>query len=168
METPTAIYFYGASDTMFGYMSNFYKCNFVEVTNTVPITYNSSEQYFMYRKCLLFDPNNTQLLKQILDETNPRIIKKYGRMVKNFKEDIWNVEKYNIMRRGLVLKFGQNKMLCDKLVVTYPKQLYEASPIDKVWGIGMGINSVITTPIENYGQNLLGKALMSVRDEFMK
>ena len=59
METNNSIYFYGA-DNNFGYMSNFYKTNFVDNDGT---KFCCSEQYLMYWKAKTFEPENTQLLK---------------------------------------------------------------------------------------------------------
>ena len=78
METPDAIYFYGHNDK-FGYMSNFYRCDFVDDSE---IKYNCSEQYLMYHKCLLFDKTNIKMLENILNETSPTKIKSFGRQVK--------------------------------------------------------------------------------------
>ena len=147
-----------------GYLSNFYPIKF-SIENT---EFNSSEQAFMYYKCLLFDRNNKDLLSHILQESNPNKIKKMGRKVKNFDEKTWNVEKYNIMVKCVREKFLQNQNIKQNLIETYPKHLYEASPWDKIWGIGYDKEIAVHTNPNNYGQNLLGKALMEVRDELIK
>ena len=161
METETEIYFYTLKN-QFAYLSNFYKINF---TDKDGITYNCSEQYFMYHKCKTFEPENINLLNNILIEKSPTKIKKYGRQILNYDENNWREKRYNIMLEGLRLKFNQNKIIKDKLIATKNKTLYEASLKDKIWGIGYYDNIAIYTDKSKFGTNLLGKALMIVRDE---
>ncbi len=161
METETEIYFFGIKNE-FGYMSNFYKCEFIDSNG---IKYNCNEQYFMYRKCELFDPSNEILKQQILFETSPTKIKKYGRQVKNYSDSVWDSKRYNIMLDGLRLKFSQNDVLRQKLLATGNKTLYEASPFDKIWGIGFQAIYAMNKDKSLFGKNLLGKALMKVRSE---
>ena len=160
METIDSIYFYGHNNE-FGYLSNFYKCNFVENN----IKYNCSEQYFMYYKCLLFDEKNKLLIDKILKETDQKKIKKYGRMVCNFNEVVWKANRYNIMKQGVLLKFDQNDNIKKKLLNTKDKVLFEASKYDKIWGIGYNTKIAYKIDKEKYGLNLLGKVLMEVREE---
>lgn len=154
-----SIYFFGTSGD-YGFMSNFYSCYFIDDNN---ITYNCSEQYFMLQKCLLFDPNNIRLQTKIINEIDPKKIKKFGRQVKNFDETIWNQNKVEIMKQGLIYKFTQNEELQKKLLATDDRIIYEASPYDDVWGIGYRKCDAIQIDISNYGQNLLGLCLMDVR-----
>jgi ribA/ribD-fused uncharacterized protein len=119
METNTEIYFYSLKNK-FNYMSNFYKINFIDENN---IQYNCSEQYFMYHKCKMFDPNNNKLLQNILSEKSPTKIKKYGRQVQNYDDNIWAKNRYNIMLQALRLKFNQNDIIKNKLINTKPKIL---------------------------------------------
>lgn len=159
-----AIYFYG-SIGLYGYLSNFYKCNFqgIQLDNNNIITFNCVEQYFVYNKCILFNKDNTNLLNKILKETNPVKIKAYGRKVENFDNKIWDNNKCRIMCDGLYYKFSQNSNLQDLLLKTNNKILYEASPRDKVWGIGLSAQKAITKDVSTYGKNLLGKCLMNIR-----
>lgn len=162
METVQDIYFYGQNDIKYGYMSNFYKTKF---TDNNGITYNCSEQYFMYQKCLYFNPTNNTLLYNIINEENPKNIKRYGRQVKNFNDKLWNEVKYDIMIKALLYKFNQNNDIKNKLLNTGNKNLYEASEFDKIWGIGFSIYMLKTGIDKNkFGHNLLGKALMHVRN----
>jgi ribA/ribD-fused uncharacterized protein len=160
METNDSIYFFGA-DGKFGYLSNFFKSPFI----FADITFNCSEQYFMYQKCIMFDPGNKKLLTNIINETNPGQIKKYGRSVKNFDEQIWSTTRYNVMKFALQLKFNQNPNLKAQLLSTGNKLLYEASPYDKIWGIGYNAHDAVNMNKNSFGQNLLGKALMEIRNE---
>lgn len=161
METQQEIYFYRVSDK-FGYMSNFYKVNFVDENG---VKFNCSEQFFMYKKCQIFDPNNNTVLEQILHESNPMKIKEYGRLVQNYNDSEWSELRYNIMINALRLKFGQNQRLKQKLLDTGNKVIYEASKEDKIWGIGFNTKDAINVEKKTYGLNLLGNGLMDVREE---
>jgi ribA/ribD-fused uncharacterized protein len=160
-ETQKDIYFYG-HNVPFGFMSNFYKSPFVDYDG---IEYNCSEQYFMYKKCLQFDPHNNTLKNNILHETNPTKIKLYGRNVKNYNEHVWNSIREKIMYDANKLKYSQNPDIKQKLILTGNKNLYEASKTDKIWGIGFIAEQAIKTDKNLYGQNLLGKILMKIRNE---
>lgn len=159
--TAEEIYFY-ALNTDYEYMSNFYKTIFADEEG---ITYNCSEQYFMYQKCKIFDPDNCELLEKILTEKSPMNIKKYGRKVRNYNDDVWNEKRYNIMLNALRLKFNQNEIIKQKLLETKPKILYEASKHDKIWGIGYYAEDAVNINKSKFGKNLLGMALMEIREE---
>lgn len=165
METAAAIYFYGTKDE-FGYMSNFYSTSFVDENN---IKYSCSEQYLMYQKCLLFEPNNITLQNAILDTKSPAFIKSLGRSVKNFNQKMWDDNKSNIMIKGLMYKFQQNNDIKQKLINTNNKMLYEASKTDKIWGIGYSVQQIMyeNININSYGSNLLGMSLMAVRKKLI-
>ena len=143
--------------------SNFYSCSF----KNDKITFNCSEQYFMYYKCLTFDGENSDLKEKILSSNDPSKIKKFGRCVKNYDDTVWNEKRFDIMCEALRLKFSQNDYLLDFLLKTKNKQIYEASPSDKIWGIGYSVKQAPKIDPELYGKNLLGIALMKVRDEFL-
>ena len=161
METIDSIYFYSEFE-LFGAFSNFSTAYF---TDKDGLRYNCSEQYLMLQKCLLFDQNNTELLRKITNSKSPAAIKLYGRQVKNFDENIWSQHKYKIMLQGLRYKFNQNPISEEMLLYTGNKIIYEASKRDAIWGIGYNIYEALRTNKENYGKNLLGKALMELRDE---
>lgn len=143
-----------------GYLSNFYKTDFEKDGNK----YNCSEQAFMYAKCLMFDPTNSGLLREILNETNPGKIKKLGRSVKNFDDVKWNENKYKIMLECCRAKFNQNDKIKQMLCETNEEILYEASPYDKIWGIGYNKEKAEKISPDMYGENLLGKVLMEIRE----
>lgn len=157
-----SIYFYGHTKPN-GEFSNFFPCEFTDGK----ITFNCSEQYFMYMKVVTFEPNNGVLIKKVLSETRPSYIKRYGsrKYLKTFDEKVWSERRFDIMLVALRLKFGQNEHLKAHLLSTGTKMLYEASHRDAIWGIGYGYKQAQQLPPEQYGQNLLGKALMIVRDE---
>lgn len=126
--------------------------------------YCCMEQYMMAEKARLF--NDKVVLKEIMDSTDPKEIKALGRKVRNFDEGIWNSRKYSIVLRGSYQKFVQDDRLKEFLLSTKKKILVEASPFDNIWGVGMSINDTdISNPLLWRGENLLGFALMEIRDE---
>lgn len=50
------------------------------------------------------------------------------------------------------------------LLDTGERELVEASRFDQVWGIGFDAQQALAVPREKWGQNLLGVALMNLRD----
>ncbi len=125
------------------------------------------EQFMMANKAELF--GDEEIRKQILACTDPKTIKALGRKVQNFDEQIWNEVKYSIVLNGNFLKFTQNPQLREYLLSTEDRVLVEASPLDSIWGIRMGkTNEHVFNPLKWKGKNLLGFALMEVRDEIRR
>lgn len=60
------------------------------------------------------------------------------------------------------------KTLKEALLDTGDKELVEASPFDKVWGIGVSADAASTKNRASWGQNLLGKALMATRERIRR
>lgn len=141
-------------------LSQWYPCCF-----TVDgIVYNCAEQYMMAEKARIFGDEDTR--QRILSETDPEKIKDLGREVRAFDPELWNKQKFDVVKKGNQAKFSQNKALLDFLLGTDTRVLVEASPYDRIWGIGMREdNKDILRPDKWYGTNLLGFALMVVRDE---
>ncbi|OCA71819.1 hypothetical protein BBH99_13715 [Chryseobacterium contaminans] len=128
------------------------------------IVYKTAEHYMMAGKARLF--NDTEILEKILQAPSPNQAKTLGRKVKNFDPKLWNDHKYEIVKQGNLLKFSQNNKYKDFLLSTGDKILVEASPYDTIWGIGMlETDSRAENPLLWNGENLLGFALMEVRDE---
>jgi len=118
----------------------------------------------MARKALLFRDKNT-FIKIIKAHTSVEA-KSLGKQVKKFDEAILNERKLDIVVKGIIFKFSQNKPLQDNLISTNDSILVEASPYIRIWGIGLDENSPYTNdPIKWNGQNLLGFALMQLRDK---
>lgn len=127
------------------------------------IIYKTAEHYMMAGKAELFDDDET--LKEILNSETPNQVKSLGRKVRNFDPQIWDRHKYEIVRQGNFLKFSQHQPLKAFLLSTDDKILVEASPYDTVWGIGMTeTDPRAENPLQWDGENLLGFALMEVRD----
>lgn len=156
------ILFWGTSGK-YGAFSNFYPSPFRDENG---VLYNCNEQYFMIQKLKKFDPDNKLLYDRIMQEKNPKNIKELGRQVKNYYEVTWNKLRYAYMFKGLMFKFSQNPKLRQLLLDTGDQPLAEASPYDRIWGIGMSAAEAKNLePSQWKGQNLLGKALMEIRTQ---
>jgi ribA/ribD-fused uncharacterized protein len=128
------------------------------------ITYRSTEHWMMAEKARLF--NDPELLTQILAAPTPAEAKKLGRQIAGFVPAIWDEHKVAIVRTGNLHKFSQNPALKDFLLATHDRVLVEASPVDNIWGIGLAADSTDAEHPERWqGENLLGFALMEVRDQ---
>lgn len=128
------------------------------------ISYKSAEHYMMAEKARLFEDD--AILQKILVCKSPAAAKKLGREVKNFDTTIWNNKRFDIVKIANYHKFNQNKDLKIVLLQTKKRILVEASPVDKIWGIGLAAdNDNAQNPKKWRGLNLLGFALMEVRDE---
>ena len=142
-----------------GAFSQWKSCKFYEDG----IMFTTAEQYMMFYKAILFGDN--EIARQILSLRNPSQIKRLGRLVKGFDERIWNENKYEIVKRGNLLKFSQNSELRKILIDTGDKILVEASPVDTIWGIGLSEVDPRRKDVRSWrGQNLLGFALVEVRE----
>lgn len=130
-------------------------------------TYCCMEQYMMARKAELF--GDEKIWQQILNCSEPKKIKALGRKVRNFDETIWDEVKYSIVLNGNYRKFTQNPELREFLLSTGDSIIVEASPYDGIWGIKMKqTDENILNPLKWKGENLLGFALMEVRDEIQR
>lgn len=107
--------------------------------------------------------------KELLKEWNAaqKKIKDSGREVKNYNEKIWSEKRINYVARGSYEKFSQNKDIKDILMATGNSIMVEASPYDKIWGIGMGKDDLrAKIPSKWLGLNLLGKVLTNLKIKF--
>lgn len=130
-------------------------------------TFAQTEQFMMYCKASLF--GDTSMAEKILGETNPKINKSQGREVSGFDKSIWNEKCRNYVYIGNREKFRQNQHLLDALLATGETILVEASPYDKIWGIGMTSSDPrATDPNLWLGTNWLGEVLMRVRSELSR
>jgi ribA/ribD-fused uncharacterized protein len=142
--------------------SQWYRCRF-EVGGNV---FSCAEQYMMHGKALLF--GDTAIAAQILATTQPREHKALGRKVAGFDDATWKREREAIVLAGNRAKFTQNADLRELLLATRGTTLVEASPRDRIWGIGLAASDPrARDPGQWRGQNLLGKVLTALRDELL-
>jgi len=128
------------------------------------IKYYTCEQFMMAEKAKLF--NDKIALEKIMESRNPRDQKALGRKVKNFNKEKWDKVCREIVYKGNYAKFTQHNDLKLKLLETGNKIIVEASPFDKIWGIGLGEKDERCLDSKKWrGTNWLGKAIMEVRDK---
>jgi len=129
-------------------------------------TYSCCEQYMMFQKALLF--GDLSSAEKIILEKDPSEQQRLGRGVENFDLNIWVNNRERVVYEGNILKFTQNALLNKRLLETFPLELVEASPVDKIWGIGMSINDPLIIDSKNWkGSNLIGKTLTRVRNDLI-
>jgi hypothetical protein len=127
------------------------------------VTYNCAEQFMMASKARLFGDHEVE--RQIMATSSPKQQKALGRKVSGFDETVWNRECIGLVVRGNMAKFGQNPDLRETLLATGDKTLVEASPMDRIWGVGLRADDGrILDRSQWRGQNLLGRALVEVRE----
>jgi ribA/ribD-fused uncharacterized protein len=127
------------------------------------LTYPTAEHWMMACKARTF--GDEEILQRLFETDSPAEAKKLGRAVKNFDPQVWDDLKYAFVKEGNVLKFSQHPDMKIFLLQTEKNVIVEASPMDAIWGIGLGReNPKAKSPFTWRGQNLLGFALMEVRD----
>lgn len=153
--------FFWHDNEKYGEFSNWYQRPFV----IDDFRYFCVEQYMMAQKAKLF--HDAENYTRILRANTPKGCKWLGKQVKPFDGDQWNAVKYDIVKTGNRAKFQQNPDLKELLLSTGNSIMAEASPEDRVWGIEMDAQTAARTdPSQWPGENLLGKILMELREEF--
>lgn len=128
------------------------------------IRYPTAEHWMMAQKALLF--GDSVMHEKIITAKSPAEAKALGRHIQPFNEERWNANRFDIVVEGNYHKFSQHPDLAAFLLGTRQRVLVEASPVDKIWGIGLTADSEqAQNPRRWNGLNLLGFALMTVRDQ---
>lgn len=121
----------------------------------------------MYSKAMLF--NDKEIANKILNTTPQKEQKALGRKIKNFNKQIWNEKCKKIVYLGNFYKFTQNKDLWETLLSTEGTTLVEASPYDRIWGIGLSEDDPRAQQRETWlGTNYLGDILTILRKNLLK
>ena len=129
--------------------------------------YLCAEQFMMASKAQIF--GDEQMRARIMQSRDAKQMKALGRQVRGFAERLWGEVRYSVVLSGNYYKFTQNPAMMRFLLATGDKILVEAGPLDKIWGIGLGRQSEnASRPSAWRGRNLLGFALMEVRDELRR
>ncbi|KAJ2891179.1 hypothetical protein MKZ38_000776 [Zalerion maritima] len=194
-DSDDIVYFWRDTDVRTGWLSQWYQCAFEDDEGRA---FASAEHYMMYHKALLFssplaatllsDPSSPEFPSHPL---HPRDVKGVGRKVKNFDQKVWDARKMDIVTNASYFKFknpvaeqeeeattdstgkgmkvkelgGLTKMLMQ----TGDKEIVEASPYDRIWGIGMKeVDARRCQGRGKWGQNLLGQALVVAREKLRK
>jgi len=128
--------------------------------------FNTAEQYMMYSKAKLF--GDDEIADKIMATSNPRVQKMLGRQVRDFDAEVWQIAAVDVVYKGNLAKFTQNPQLMKQLLATEGTVLVEASPYDKIWGIGLNEEDAKRTPPDRWpGTNLLGLVLTQVREDLI-
>ncbi|MFD9584507.1 NADAR family protein [Streptomyces sp. NPDC059980] len=127
------------------------------------VVYATAEHWMMASKARLF--GDAEAERQAVDAANPALAKKAGRLVRGFDDAVWERERFGIVVEGSVHKFAAHPELRAFLLGTGDRVLVEASPLDRVWGIGLAATDEgASDPRRWRGPNLLGFALMEARE----
>lgn len=128
------------------------------------IEYGCCEQYMMAQKALLFDDLESH--KMIMCSQSPDVQKELGRRVKGFDKEKWEAVCRQIVFDANMAKFSQNPEMREELMYTDNLEIVEASPYDKIWGIGLHETDPKALDKSQWeGTNWLGEAIMSVREK---
>lgn len=127
------------------------------------VRYATAEHWMMAHKARLFDDPEAE--RAALAAASPAQAKKAGRLVRGFDEEVWRHERFGIVVEGSVHKFASDPALKAFLLGTGTRVLVEASPVDRIWGIGLAADDPRAMDPDRWrGENLLGFALMEARE----
>lgn len=128
------------------------------------VQFGCVEQFMMYQKAVFFNDPNTAA--KILSTSSPKEQKALGRLVQNFDAEKWEEVGEKLVYVGLLEKYRQNSNLLEKMMETGDTLFVEASPFDRIWGIGMRETDVGVDDEFNWkGKNKLGKLTTRAREE---
>lgn len=156
MSDDNPLFFFG-SRGIHGALSQWYPSRFVVDDNR----FENAETYMMYQKALLFQ--DAEAAQEILASQNPAQVKRLGRKIQGFDEQTWRDHRTKIVFAGNYAKFTQNDELRQLLLHTGERPLVEASPFDRIWGIGYSAEKAEANR-QKWGLNLLGQVLGEVRE----
>ena len=168
------IYFYGEKD-LYGEFSNFHPSEFQVCARDIfsdkerieselldkKVTVYTSEQAIMWMKGVLMNDSQTAL--QIENAKSPKECRRLGRKVTPFDDDKWKLWREEIAVYVLTKKFTSSAHLFSVLESTKGQDIAEASRNDRIWGIGIDKTNALEG-MKWRGENILGKSLMTVRD----
>ncbi|RDJ35280.1 MAG: DUF1768 domain-containing protein [Crenarchaeota archaeon] len=147
-------YFWGKNDGPFSqWVTSYFVIDNIE--------YCTAEQYMMAQKAILFQDED-QLLA-IMKETDPRKQKELGKQVSNFVKSEWDSVARNVVYKGNYAKYTQNPKMLESLMKTSETLLVEASPYDRIWGIGIDATAARAGKPWK-GTNWLGEVLTKLRE----
>ncbi|SOD69586.1 hypothetical protein SAMN06272781_2263 [Streptomyces sp. 1222.2] len=130
------------------------------------VEYATAEHWMMASKARLF--GDAEAERRAVAAAGPAQAKKIGRLVRGFDDALWERERLAIVTEGSFHKFAAHPDLGAFLLGTHNRVLVEASPLDRVWGIGLAADDErAMDPARWRGPNLLGFALMAARERLL-
>lgn len=157
ITTDTHVYFYSGREIY----SNWHRTPRQFHDPLADCWFDSSEQAFIWQKALFFNDHHVAGLVE--KDTNPGFCKSMGRQIKGYDDKAWSCVRLGFMTWVNYLKYSQNAEFGTTIKATGSRVLVEASPVDRIWGIGRSVEEAAAGAAWD-GQNLLGIALMNVRD----
>ncbi|HEU0298862.1 MAG TPA: NADAR family protein [Longimicrobium sp.] len=127
------------------------------------IKFGNAEQWMMAAKAAHFRDQTSYL--RLLSTPAPQRAKALGRLVTPFDPAEWSRVARGYVRTGNLAKFSQNQTMREHLLATGNSLIVEASPYDRIWGIGLRADHPdARNPARWRGTNWLGEVLMDVRE----
>jgi ribA/ribD-fused uncharacterized protein len=125
--------------------------------------FSSAEKYMMMAKASIFgDPAGLRRLEPLHDVKE---IKKAGRQVLGFDQEVWDSSNLAAVTIGNYYKMTQNDGLWAFVNEMGDRQYVEGSPVDKVWGVALSWDDPLIEDRSNWkGENRLGQCLDNVWD----
>lgn len=146
-------------DQQWGQFSNWY----IQPFTVDGMEFSCGEQYIMWRKATMF--KDYDMAETIMRDTNPADMKRHGRMVKGFDNEVWMANILDIACDTVRNRVKCNPQLGKDILATGDCMIAECNPHDRLWGIGMGLSSQYYDTCQWRGRNILGVAYMTVRTE---
>lgn len=160
------------------------------------ITFSSAEQFMMYSKAKMFgaedvaqkimDYNEIPLIKKFLNgeltdtdicndssmlrewDKYQKAIKDHGREVKDYVDAVWKEKRVSVVAVASREKYNQNPSYKAELLKCAGTKMVEASPYDKIWGIGLSKEQALKMPEDKWpGENLLGNVLTNLCNKYI-
>ncbi|RPB04146.1 DUF1768-domain-containing protein [Choiromyces venosus 120613-1] len=157
------VYFWRPHEVPFGIFSQWHEEEFTAPFDGEEMRFGTAEQYMMYSKAMLF--NDPDTAAEIMETTNPSTQRTLGRKVQNFNDVTWAKNRSRIVESGSYWKFRKDP---SRLLETGDREIVEASPRDRIWGIGFESKNADVRKRDKWGMNLLGKALMGARERLRR
>lgn len=162
MEQEQFVFFWGHERGDYRCFSQWYPCNIY----LNDVAFDCAEQAMMFSKARMFQ--DFEIADQIMKTNNPSRQKRLGRKVKNFDDENWKRVARRIVYVINMAKFTQNPACLDVILQTQGT-LVEASPYDKLWGIGLSANEPRALDRNKWlGFNWLGEVLTEVRNNIQQ
>lgn len=129
--------------------------------------FTSTEQAFMYMKAMFFQDYESAI--NILDSKTPNDARLLGRKVKGYDDKKWSEVRYKIFYDLNLIKYTTDMKLQRMLLDPKfdGKIFVEASPIDRIWGIGISEDKDPEYKEHEWGRNFLGKIITNIRNRII-